>query len=267
MASVEEDFSSFADNGMIDRGKIVKVVRKVNEDIGLKIYREKEVMIDIDNYKGELPLDFAFMQMAVACHVEYAYAHGSIFGTHTEDKEVPVTSYCATPPTCMNECGGCYWVTQRFQDKVIKYPKLYPLRLTKNSHKFCSPNCINYRWDNREGYQIDFDNEEIITDFKQGKIYISYLADMIDEDGNLLLLDHPLTTEYYEYAVKKHLLENWMINSDADVSQKLGYIKGELREARIRSMNFINTPEYSEIKDTYNKNRVMFYDKYHKMFN
>lgn len=261
MASVESDFSSFTDNGMIDRGKAIKIVRKVNEDIGLKIYQEHCAMIEICDFKGELPLDFMYLQMAVACTIEHAYLHGgSVYGTHTIETDVPVHKL-ASQGACMNECGGCYWVTQQYKDRVIKYDRLTPLKLCKKAKKYCADNCINLNWD-KAAYDIDIEDGKIITGFREGKIYISYLSDMVDEEGNLILIDHPLTTEFYEYSVKKHFLENFMMNNDAEVSQKLGYVKEELRQARIRALNFINTPEYCEIANVYEVNRRAFYNKY-----
>lgn len=262
MASVESDLHSFADNGLIDRGNVIKVVRKVNEDIGLKIYQEKATVLNIENYKADLPADFSKLQMALGCDVQHFFLAPSVFGTHTIETNVPVMVY--DQPACLNEKGGCYWVTQQYKDTIMKYDRFFPLQLAKGAKVSASENCINFNW-NDAGYDIDILNGQVITGFREGKIYINYLADLVDEEGNLLLLDHPLTTEYYEYAVKKHLLENFMLNNDVDVSQKLMYIKNELREAKIRALNFTNTPEYSEIEGFYQRNRRDFYNKYHRI--
>lgn len=261
MASVESDLKSFADNGMIDRGDVVKVVRKVNADLGLKIYKENQALIDIDNYKGDLPADFMSLQLAVACNIEHAFVGPGIHGTHTVETNVPVVPNQAA---CMNENGGCYWVTQKYKDTVVSYNRFTQLKLAPGAKRFASENCINFNWD-KSGYDIDIVNGQIFTGFREGKIYINYLADMIDENGELTLLDHPLVQEYYEYSVKKQLLENYMLNNDADVSNKLGYIKNELRDAKIRALNFITTPEYSEIVKMYTRERRRFYDKYHRI--
>ena len=264
MASVESDLRNFADNGMIDRGDVIKIVRKVNADIGLKINKENSVILDIENYKAELPVDFMYLQLAVLCTQEYHHTGTPVLGTHTIEHNEPVKHYNNQMP-CVNECGGCYWVTQQFKDKVIKYDRLVPLYLTREAKNLSSENCLNLFW--KSAYELDIQNGEIITNFRTGKIYISYLSDMVDEDGNVILLDHPLTTEYYEYAVKKHLLENYMLNNDADVSQKLMYIKNELRDAKIRALNFVTTPEYSEINKMHNLSRISFYNRYEKIFN
>ena len=261
MSSVESDFYKFADNGMIDRGNVIKVVRKVNEDIGLKIYRDADAMVEISNFKGDLPADFSHLQMAVAVTVEHAYMPPSVFGTHTEER--PVRTF-GDGGVCLKEFSGFYTVVEKWKDKVVTYNKFTPLKLCKSAMKFATENCINFGW-NKAPYDIDIQGDEIITGFREGRIYISYLTDMVDEEGNLLLLDHPLTNEYYEYAVKKHLLENYFMNNDADVQQRLGYIKGELRDAKIRAIDFVSTPEYQEIVNTYENSRRRFYNKYHKI--
>lgn len=125
MASVESDLSTFADNDMIDRGNLIKVVRKVNEDIGLKINKEREAIIEIKNFKGELPADFMNLQIALGCYLDYAYVGQPSFGTLTEETNVPVEKFHTCENACLNECGGCYWVTQKFQDKIQKFEKSF----------------------------------------------------------------------------------------------------------------------------------------------
>jgi hypothetical protein len=264
MASVESDLSKYADHGMINRGTCIKVVQKVNADIGLKINKEKEALLSIEHHKADLPEDFMFLQMAVACTVEHFHMPGEILGTHTEDKafEVPATSYTNA---VMNENGGVYWVAQQFQTRTVKYDRLVPLKLTSKSMRHAADGCVNKLWNNC-AYDIDIDNGQVVVGFNHGKIYINYLSDMVDDKGNLLIINHPLLTEYYEYAIKKHLLENWMLNTQADVERKWGHIKQELHDARIRALSFVNTPEYTEIQNMYQSNRLRFWNKYHSMF-
>jgi hypothetical protein len=265
MASVESDLSNFADNGLINRGTCIKVVRQVNHDIGLKIFKEKETTVRVENFKADLPEDFLYLQLALLCGdpVEYTLPTGTIWGTHTEEHNVTIP--CRNPDkACLNSCEGTYWVTQTFKEKTTTISKLSPMRLTKKSLKFCADKCLN---NTTSGYyEMDINNGEIVTGFREGDVYLSYLADMVDENNNVLVLDHPMLTPYYEYAVKKHILERILMNGDADVERRLGLLDLRLREARIAALNFINTIEYTDIQDVYQANRKRFYDKYQKMF-
>lgn len=265
MASVESDFAVYSRNALINRGNYIKVVRKVNHDLGLKIFKEKEAVLNIENYKADLPVDFLYLQMALGCGEIKMFGTPSIYGTHTQEREVPAT--CTTPDkACLNSnCdGSAYWVTQTYKDKVITQHHLFPIRITPKSSKFCSEDCVNNRW--TAGNEIHIENSEVTASFREGQIYISYLADMSDEDGNLLVLDHPKVTPYYEYAVKKSIIENLLMDGTDDVERKWSLMKNELKEARIEALNFTNTVEYSEIQQFYKANRKRFLNRYTSMF-
>lgn len=268
MASVESDISSISDNGLVNRGTCIKVARKVNNDLGLKIYREREATIKIENYKADLPEDFLYLQLALICGKpqEFNMPTGTIWGTHTEEKKKEeVVLSCKNPEkACLNSCNGTYWVTQTFKEKTVKVQDLRPIRLTKRSLKFCGDVCINNNWSG--AYELDIKDGEVVANFCDGEIYINYIADMVDKDNNILILDHPMLTPYYEYAMKKHIFENMMLNGDQDVQSRLGYLRDELREARIAALNFVNTVEYTDIQDTFQANRKLFYNKYFRMF-
>jgi len=265
MASVESDLSAFADNSMINRGNVIKVIRRVNEDLGLKIFPEKEVVLKIENYKTSTPVDFYKLQLAYLCGQPlYAWDPRETLGTVTQEfnENVPVNVQC-TGNACINECGSCYWVTQLYKGKLRRFGELSPIRVTNTSFSKCETGCPNLTHTSID--EINIDENEIIANVKEGYLYLRYISDMADNENNLLVLDHPNVRDYYEYAVKKHLLENWMINNDADVAQKLIYIKEELKASRFVAINFISTIEPSEIKKIISENRNRFYNKYVKI--
>ncbi len=267
MASVESDLPSYADNGMINRGTCIKIVRKVNESIGLKINQERETLVTIKNYKADVPDDFMSLQLALTCGEVQEYTlTGAILGTHTEEHNEERVLTCANRDTaCLNSSGGIFWVTQHFKERTIKHTTLAPVSVSNKSLKMCASGCLNYRFP-KNGYEIDIDENQIVANFREGKLYMNYLSDMVDEEGNIIVLDHPMVTPYYEYAIKKHLFENYLLNSQADVSQAWRLLKEELKEAKFEAINFVNTIEYTEIQDTFEANRRRFYNKYHRMF-
>lgn len=273
MSSIESDMSTFADEGMINRGIAIKVVRRVNEDLGLKINREREHIVEVKNHKADLPADFQYLQLALMSGTKHEYhtnageSLGNLTEEHDTPIQLPVTSLCdpLSAGQQTNDCGGKFYVTQRYQERVVNHTDLHQVRLTPSSMRFCADNSPHH-YHNGAEYHIDIEEGFITTSFEEGTLYLSYLSDMVDLSGNVLVLDHPLLTEYYEYSVKKHLLENWMLNSNADVANKLIYIKNELKDARLRALNFVNTIEYSQIREFYQQNRLQFAKKYYRMF-
>ena len=79
-------------------------------------------------------------------------------------------------------------------------------------------------------------------------------------------MDHPLVRPYYEYAIKKRLMENWFLTNDAEVGQKLTYIIQMLQQARLQANNYVNGIGYNEIINHWNSKRNQFLAKYVNMF-
>lgn len=83
-----------------------------------------------------------------------------------------------------------------------------------------------------------------------GKVYINYQGILEDDQGNLLVLDHPKINRYYEYAIKKTIIENLYINGESDLERRLQYINDEYRKAKIDALTIANTPDLRVMKET-----------------
>lgn len=271
MASVESDLEKFADEGFIVRPKFIKVIRDVNADLGLKLNSERETMLEVRDYETLLPEDFMFLQLALATHVSYVRVP-TIGGAHTEahtiEKTVPnraCSLHSCDSGSCNGPCNNCTWITQTIGIKTFTFTDLKPLSLSRGSLGKCSDGCMNLQF--RSPHQIHIREDHANFSFREGKVYINYLADMMDDDNNIILLDHPIVNDYYEYAVKERFFENMMINKEGDFINIVKLMNEKKREARTRAINFINVPEFGEIQKMYMDNRHRFYKKYIKYFN
>ena len=88
---------------------------------------------------------------------------------------------------------------------------------------------------------------------------------MEDDEGNLLVPDHDMLNEYYEYAMKQRILENLIMN-DEPVDKKLQIVEARLKNARTYALTIVNTPNFAEIKRVFQANRKAQYAKYYDMF-
>lgn len=281
MASVSSDMDTYADNLMIDDFKFIKTVRRVNADIGIRINNEKEVMLDIINHRVILPDDFMYLQLAMLC---YANPGSAEITRGVDPSKIANISGCevcsknCTPKDCNSKCDNkselctnCLVVNEHIgYDLTIRYDTLYPVKLTKKSYKFCADSCMNLSITS-DKYKFTLDiSENIMTldGIKNGKLYLNYITDMVNEDGELLIVDHPLVNDFYEYAVKTKMLENFLLNDKAvNVQGKLQLANERLKEARIEAMNFVYMPEYTELLNYGNAKKSNFYKKYIKIFN
>lgn len=115
-------------------------------------------------------------------------------------------------------------------------------------------------------FGVDLDENQMIFNFREGYVDIGYICQMVDEDGNLLVLDHDLTNEFYEWAVKEKIFLDLWHNNDMDVQQRLGDARQQLSLSRQRAKTIVTTPEYRTLKASIRKTELEYYNRYIKMF-
>ena len=271
---VSIDFASYTLEGMVDPAQLIKVATRVNYDLGLRIHRTKEVVLDIEHGKAKLPYDFAYLNYAFRCG-EYTIVDrppaGTLIETFNDVPYVPApgeTGPC-DDPECRDVCviRTCddkneHQLIQRIRPgRYRTFTAFTSLRIKKVNKYTCD--CPNI---NEQSHDIaEIKDGFILTSFTTGKVYISYQGAMEDTEGNLLVLDHPYCNEYYEYALKQRILEN-MIFAGENVSQQLGLIEQRLRAARNNALSFVNTPDFREMYEMWRVNRRAQYHNYYDMF-
>lgn len=262
MEDVADDFYKYDENSLIDRSSLIKVVQRINSDLGIKINQEKEDIVSVVRGKGELPSDFYILNYALLC-TKYKVKRDVTLGRHTENVEIDLCQFQPNPClpyTCSNlkHCNP-YEIKEKRSIETVEFTEVDVLCL-KNSRKQCEDGCPNLS--SKSINEAMIKDGYIVTNFDEGKIYINYTGLMEDGEGNLVVLDHPLINEYYEYALKERILENIYINGDDTVVQKLGLIQQKLREAKTIAFNIVKMPEYSELRDIWVANRLRYKRKY-----
>ena len=275
MEDVSIDFSTYALEGMIEPQQLIKVATRVNYDLGLKIHRTKEVVLDIEHGKAQLPMDFAYLNYAFRCG-SYTINNTMPSGTHVETfNDVPYVpapgekSPCSKDDTCKDVCvikncdgGDGYQLIQRVgPNQYRQFSSWTQLRIQNVNDPVCF--CPSLGAQALDIAQIK--DGFLITTFRTGKVYLSYQGAMEDASGDLLVLDQPYCNEYYEYAIKQRILEN-MVWQGENVSQQLGLIENRLRAARNNALSFVNTPNFAEMQKVWTMNRRAQYHNYYNMF-
>jgi len=311
LSDVQVDFQNLSLQNMIEPQQLIKVAKRINYDLGLRVYMTKETLLEVDRGRVKLPDDFFVLNFAMVCDdfsVDQTFPQGTniqeipvnnpMVAKYRETPQVisacndgtvnctvcqsaPCSCSCNTQPsncvynpleqygnTCikprvfMNCKDDCYELVQVVGTRTNTYRRLAPLRILENAQSIdCDcPNLYlntnNQAWI-RDGY--------LYTTFRTGKVYINYQGTLEDDNGNLLIPDHDMINEYYEYAVKQRILENLLMN-DENVTAKLQLVEARLRAARNQALSIVNTPNFAEMKRVWTMNRKAQYAKYYDMF-
>ncbi len=252
------DLHTFNLEGMIEPGQLIKVALKINKELGLKINQEKECLIDIDHRKGKLPVDFYVANFALMM-TKHQETEPVLAGRQTENVlDGTSTVYSECPD---GNCAG-FRIVEKLRYTTRTYTEFR--ELTIKAGPLVDKNCFNLR--TRSANEASLVGQHIKTNFECGKLYLSYMGNMEDDDGNLLVLDHDIINEYYEYAFKLRILENLYLNGE-DVLQKMQFIEEKrYKTARTNALSIANTPDFAELKAVHNTNRKIMYNKYYRMF-
>lgn len=266
LASVRNDLPSFDDQSLIDETRLLKTIMLCNEKLGIPIYRKKEAIVKVRNYRADLPSNF--WKMIYVCAVECSSFGISNFRdpfNNTVTIDMRQDALCEASmqpnPTCSTECPPIIY--KREGSTIInQYTSWTPLSLSKRSNMHLHPMCLN-----KQGckYMIDITEETIDLPFREGELYIMYYTLMEDEDGNVIVPFHPLISNWYEWCLIEKIMQDTMFNSDGDVSAKLKYASRQKALYWLDAVNFINEPFYKELVDLQTKRDRKFYDQYYKM--
>jgi hypothetical protein len=175
----------------------------------------------------------------------------------------PYGDTCIPPRVFMNCKGDKYELIQVVggSGETRTYSSTMPLRMKASQNIEC--NCPNLYWNTpNEGWiQGGF----LFTTLDTCKVYLNYQGQMEDDQGNLLVPDHDLLNEYYEYALKARIFENLYLNGE-DVAQRMQLVEQRLKAARNNALSVVNTPNFRELEDMWWTNRRAMYGKYYSMF-
>lgn len=301
LAEIQSDFKKYYLEDFINPQEFIKVAQRCNYELGLKIFKTKEVVLDIEKGRAKLPNNFNVLNFTFLLSNHFM-TEPLISGTQVENVALGTTynpgnwndvDLCSAgvvsnqpmvvkPNTCGSceakyescsckpvgdvtlNCKGEYMVlVQKYKFHTRQWSEMHPIRMI-NSPDVVDPDCPNKTWQALNTAYIK--NGFIYTSMKTGKLYINYQGMMEDDDGNLLVPDHPMLNEFYEYAIKQRILENMIMNGESVNSNQIQIIEQRLRAARNNAYSLVNTPNFSELRRIWEINRKAQYHNFYNMF-
>jgi hypothetical protein len=271
LEDVSIDLNTLALENMIEPQQLIKVARRLNYDLGLRINQTKEVVLEVCHGRVKLPDDFYVWNYGMVCG-EYTVMTGyggQVSGTNIV--EVPYREFPATVDQCVLPTVNCRTCNSNPCNHTaacdLNHPIVDPIPTEYDPNNPYGNTCIAPRvFMNCKGEKWELIQDNYLyTTFQTGHVYINYQGEMTDENNNLMVPNHELINDYYEYALKKRIIENLALNGE-DMAQKLQLIIPEFRAARNAALSLVNTPNFREMEKVWWTNRRAQYAKYYDMF-
>lgn len=295
MADVVTDFKKYKLKDLIDPQELIKVARKCSYELGLRINTTKETILEVERGKVRMPNDFYVLNFGIVV-ADGEYKDIIPSGTHVEERIIRPTpddipEYKPAPPEIIDLCGlvekppkpecicdynpckdghchiacnGDVWeLVQTFKTRTVRYRSIYPLRILEGTEDL-NGFCPGLYWESPMSATLK--DGWMYTSFQHGKVYINYQGALEDEEGNLLVPDHEVLNEFYEYALKQRILENLILNDEEVNANKIQLIEARYRAARNNAMSLVNTPNFHELIEMFQMNRNIQMNRYFDMF-
>jgi len=301
LADAQSDFKKYQLQSLIDPQDLIKVAKRVNYELGLRINQTKEIVLEVEKGRVRLPNDFYTLDYALMCG-EYTTKSYMPQGTTVEERIIPAPLYQQTPPniidvcsdpvppetpvpcsTCNDNCecdsnamisavkpsctlnckGETIQLVQTMKFETRTYSVMKPIKLLANAMSI-DCDCPNLYWDSPFSGWIK--DGWLYLNFQTGKVYISYQGMLVDEDDNIMVPDHDGLNDYYEYALKQRILENLIMNDEVVSQAKIQIIEARYKTAKAFATSIVRTPNFSELKQMWKLNRRAMYNKYYDMF-
>jgi hypothetical protein len=266
MSIVKNDLAKFDIEGLIDEGHYIKTILKCNDKLGIPIREIKEVAVPVNEYKAKLPVDFDKMYYICALNATNTMVHNNVNPFYNNfDSDVV---YEAKLDRDSLGCVDNYKVIiqRATSPEVYSFGSWSQLQIDKSSIKKCHNNCPNLTKPGK--YTVTITDDDINTPFRSGTLYLMYLGNMRNEDGELLFPFHPMITPWYEWSIKYEIILNAIFNSNLgnEASNLLAIASKERSGAWLDAFNFTTDKGFGEYLDLQKKKELAWYNQYFKYF-
>lgn len=261
-AEISTSLQMYEDSGLVDHHAIDLWIKNALKKFGNNVMQLSEKVLRVEKSRTPLPEDFWRLYVAAMCkptahkilngdkdilassvywtkRIETEYGWNNLSESHNKKnyKEVVEREYYRGTE-----------IESRYQ------PSPVVLSITRGFNRdLYTKDCVNIRshFTRDQEHEINLTNNYIETNFKEGHIYIQYYGLPKNEDGEIVVSSpNSHLEEYLEYLAIRKTLQNIMLSSDADVSNKIQYFLQMERESHSNAMT---ESKFNSLGENYDK--------------
>lgn len=262
-ARLSRTFRTLIDANIVDDNDFYGYVSEVIKTLGISAYQENDEVLKIENGKVKLPCNFKSLHAAYKCgKFEIGKNERHLQNISVFENDITCSTVIRNTRNCELECKG---------DKVIErveikqyvndndylhgwYKNPILLKLSPNVKQFCSDKCLNIGCKNFD--EINIDNGYILTNFKEGTIYIQYYGFPLDIDGYPMIPDEQVIEKACEWYITYNIFMNAWLVDDLTNAQNKWQVANQEYEKYMAEARFLNKlPSFSTMVNSIRRKR------------
>jgi hypothetical protein len=138
--------------------------------------------------------------------------------------------------------------------------------LSLANNKYAHIGCPNLN--NKSRNFVDIEDGEVHTGFRTGEIYMMYIANMTNEEGEILVPFHPLITPWYVWTCVEQVLISMIFDTDEDLNKlkmQRELAIEEKSKAWINCWNYCNSKEFMQWQSDQKHKELSWYNRWFKI--
>lgn len=184
-SEVKEELKSYFTSGVIDDMMFPKWTEHCMKRFRKSAYKIEECVVEVKDFKAELPCGFHGVREAWMCTVVHARPIESATAEYYQKDcrvDIPQLGKCDTCFETESECSTNYLVTHKITNTVLySFKRTFLLRPGNISTlKHCGEGCPNVS--SQDANTFDIHDGNIVTNFREGKIHLIYYADPSEDE-------------------------------------------------------------------------------------
>jgi len=252
-AEVKQRLKSYFDSGSLTEAMMPTYIDTALRKLRVMVLEYDETVVPIDNYKGRLPSDCAYVKDAFLCNTVYNVTNPTMTTTYEYYKK----TYCND--TCDNEYETFEQTSVTIPSWIINNLSPTLLRIYYTSKAYCSDDCTGLQSGN--GKIIKINKKTITAEFESGNLYIQYYRRPEDEYGPLI----PEVVEVEEFIKAALYFELFkdLYNSVTDesiniIERKMAMYKQDYYAKLEAALNKLKEETKQQLRDNITKQRRRF---------
>lgn len=262
---VKQEIKAYDSQGYINDGDLIPKAMWCNEKLGIRVHDVKQAILPVEHNKADLPKDFYKVFYLTA--LEMTNTTVTKWTNPWNNSQDRTTSYDASYEEGCFQGANIIKVIYKKQEQNISqsYHHWTDIRLNNKSFGYVGSPCIN----NNSRHTADIFKEEgyIEFGFQTGEVYMMYVADMLSEEGEVMVPFHPIITPWYVWTCVMQVITSMIFDTDEDLNKlkmQKELAQDELNKAWINCWNFCNSKDFMQWQQDRKNQEIQWWNKWFK---